>query len=150
MHAAPAQWGRGVMAQDSAERQEGRHRRNTERQPWSGGCTPLRTPWSSIRVARLCTYPCPFCARKSRFSSITLQQNRDAVRRAQVTVTRRAPSAIQPSLIPVELTFCPGGPCGPSGPCIPGNPMTPCNPGKPLSPCRTAHRSDKGKKKDQL
>jgi hypothetical protein len=135
------------MAHDTAERQEGRHRGNIERQPWGGGCTPLMTPRSSVRVTRFSTYPRPFCARKSRFSSITLQQNRNAMRRAQVTVTRWAPSAIHPPPIPVKLTFCPGGPCGPSGPCIPGNPMTPCNPGKPLSPCGATHRSVRVRKR---
>lgn len=105
LHVAPAQWERGVMVHDSAERQEGRHRRNIERQPWGGGCTPLGTPRSSVRVTRLCTYPRPFCARKSRFSSITLQQNRDTVRRAQVTVTRWAPSAIHPLPFQSSLPF---------------------------------------------
>lgn len=71
---------RGVMAHDNEERQEGRHRGRVERQLWGEDCTPLWTPWSSVRVPRLCTYSCPFCARKSRFSSIALQQNRDAVR----------------------------------------------------------------------
>lgn len=132
-----------MVVHDSEERQKRRHRGKVGRQSWDEGCTPLGTPRSSVRITRLCTYSCPFCARKSRFSSIALQQNRDAMRRAQVTVTRRAPSAIHPPSIPVKPTFCPGGPCGPSGPCIPGNPMTPCSPGKPLSPCRTAHGSDK-------
>lgn len=138
-----------MLAHDSEEWQEGRHGGRVKSQPWGRGCAPLWMPWSPIRVTRLCTYSCPFCTRKSRFSSITLQQNRDAVRMALVTVTGWAPSAIHPSSIPVELTFCPGGPCGPSGPCIPGNPITPCKPGKPLSPCRIAHGSDKGKEKDQ-
>lgn len=49
----------------------------------------------------------------------------------------RPPQAqpLAPAPLRAKLTFCPGGPCGPSGPCIPGNPMTPCNPGRPLSPC---------------
>ena len=80
------------------------------------------------------THSRPFSAWQSGLAGVTLEGTDKTRWLATMTQTISGPPPA-PAPVRAKLTFCPGGPCGPSGPCIPGNPMTPCNPGRPLSPC---------------